>query len=209
MGTPAAEAAAITEIQNAYNSDQITYFTIGLGNRNGNIETGIDEPFLQEIAKITGGQYYYSPSTNDLNQIYQNIATIIGKGSISGTVYNDSNNNGTFDSNEQGLNNWTVNLKDPTNTNVIATTQSDSDGSYVFNGVCDQSYAVSEVVQSGWSQTDPPPPGYYPVTIKNGSVVKDKNFGNTQSTPTACVTPDPIQNVQIMCTNCSGNGSSQ
>ena len=220
------QAGAITAVQNEFGTTKFPIYTVGLGNN-------IRASFLQQIASITGAKYYFSPTTDQLGQIYQTLSQIVGKGSISGTVFNDQNNNGTLDSGEPGLENWTVNLKDTTNTNLISTTKSASDGSYSFTGLCAQSYAVSEVLQSTWTQTSPPDPHYYSVNLSNGSNETGKDFGNVQAAcgtscktdadcsqagggctvcntgtskcspqPSVCVTPNPIQNVQIICTDC-------
>lgn len=179
--TTLAEASAITEIQNAHATDGTVYFTIGLGNRNGTGDSGIDEPFLQKIAAITGGSYYYSPSTDDLNQIYQSISQIIGKGTVSGKVFNDINKNGALDENDASLSAWTVDLKDSTGAVVISTATTDVNGNYQFTQLCNNSYSINEEVQNGWKQTSPLNPNYYTVTIANADIIPNKNFGNNQA----------------------------
>ncbi|NOY05119.1 MAG: VWA domain-containing protein, partial [Chlorobi bacterium] len=53
-------------------ANKIRVFTIGLGNN-------VNEPPLQQLARETGGAYYYSPSGDDLVDIYKEISTIISQ----------------------------------------------------------------------------------------------------------------------------------
>lgn len=64
--------------------DKMKVYTIGLGSEgdpralnniffNMNASSDLDEPTLQEIAKITGGQYFRATDTESLNEIYQTI----------------------------------------------------------------------------------------------------------------------------------------
>ncbi len=206
VATPTAETKAIDAVKAGYTTNQTAFFTIGLGNKNGNAQTGINEKFLQQIATMTSAQYYYSPSTTDLDHIYQDISQIFGKGSVSGTVFNDANRNKQFDSGESPLVNWTINLKGGTNNQIVATANSDSSGAYKFTGICDGTYTVDETIQTGWELTIPTNPNNYSVSIANGSNNPNKNFGNATSlptpTPTACPTPGNVSNLQITCPNC-------
>ncbi len=204
-----AESGAITVVKSGYAANNTTFFTIGLGNKDGNTETGINETFLKQIATLTSGQYYYSPDSSQLNSIYQSISNIVGKGSISGFVYNDINKNVSFDTSDAPLASWTVNLKDSTNASVLATATTDATGAYTFTGVCDASYTVSEVTKTGWTQTSPTNPNYYSVTISGGDNHPDKNFGNIQA---ACGSPctsstQCSNNTTSGCTYCSPSTS--
>jgi len=174
-----AEPAALASAVNGYQTSGTHFYTIGLGN-------DVNAKFLQNIAATTSGQYYFSPTADQLNQIYQTISQIIGKGSVSGIVFNDANNNGIFDTNEASLSAWTVNLKDETNTKTVSTTVTDTSGMYSFIGICDGKYAVSEQTQPGWTQTSPRNPNFYSVSVTNGEAITDKNFGNIQH---ACGAP--------------------
>ncbi len=55
------------------NRNRIRIFTIGLG-------SGIQSAILQNIAELTGGRYYETPSGSQLTAIYQEISTIIFQG---------------------------------------------------------------------------------------------------------------------------------
>jgi Mg-chelatase subunit ChlD len=193
-----AEQAAITEIQNEFNTDNTTYFTIGLG-------SDVNTSFLQKIATNTNAKYFFSPSGDQLTQIYQSISQIIGKGSIAGVVFNDANNNGTPDTGESNLQNWTIDLKvgSPTSTSTLTTTTQSTNG-YSISGLCDGTYYVNEEPQSGWTQTTPTNPSYYTVSIANGSMVADKNFGNTQQAcGTTCTDDSSCGGAANGCTSCN------
>lgn len=51
----------------------IRVFTIGLGG-------AIQQSTLQDIANLTGGQYYQAPTANDLQQIFTTISTFMSRG---------------------------------------------------------------------------------------------------------------------------------
>ena len=53
-------------------ANKIRVFAIGLGNN-------VNEPPLQQLARETGGTYYYSPSGDDLVDIYKEISTVISQ----------------------------------------------------------------------------------------------------------------------------------
>lgn len=42
---------------------------------NGGFRSGIDEPTLKEIAKMTGGNYYSATSAGELHEVFQNLPT--------------------------------------------------------------------------------------------------------------------------------------
>lgn len=166
-----AEQATIAEIKSGFASQSIAYYTIGLG-------TDVNTTFLQSIASLTKAQYFFSPTSDQLNQIYQNISLIIGKGNISGTVFNDVNSNGILDTGEQGLDNWKVNLKvGSASSSSMLTALSASASGYVFPGLCDGTYYVDTQEQNSWKQTSPKNPSYYMVSINSGSANTGKNFG--------------------------------
>ena len=122
------------------------------------------------------------------------------QGSISGTVYNDANQNGVNDSGEPGQGGWTINLYDATNALVKSTTSA-SDGSYSLNlPLTSSSYTVCEAPPSDdWAQSEPLPSsddlchgtspadnsavnelpkGYNPTGAAEGAVITGKDFGN-------------------------------
>ncbi len=98
-------------------------------------------------------------------------------GTISGMKYNDANANGRKDANEVGLSGWTINLKGPHG--FSTSTVTDASGDYSFSNLGAGLYTLSEVQQSGWTQTAHP--GF--VWILSGTTSTNDNFGNTQQKP--------------------------
>ena len=166
-----AEKATLDAVRAGYAANKATYYVIGLGK-------DVNANFLRQVAQETGGKYYSSPSTEQLNGIYQEIASLVGKGSISGYVFSDVNGNKVWDKagNEKPLANWIVYLKDQSGTTIQQTT-SDANGYYIFTKVCNGTYTISEEVQQGWTITIPPN-NRYDINMTDGNVIKDKNFGN-------------------------------
>jgi SdrD B-like domain len=120
-------------------------------------------------------------------------------GSVSGKVFQDTNQNGTNDTGDSPLA-WTVRLYK--NGGVVATTSSSSaDGSYTFNVPLDASatYAVCEMPPSGtWAQTKPGPKstnvcsgagelpkGYTFKPTSSTQSVSGEDFGNVPTVPCA------------------------
>ena len=97
-------------------------------------------------------------------------------GIISGIKYNDLNGNGRKDKNEPGLLDWTINLKGPGVNGTTVPTVTDASGNYSFTGLKAGTYTLSEVMQSGWHQTDHP----NKVKVQSGSNSTRDDFGNTQ-----------------------------
>ena len=96
---------------------------------------------------------------------------------VTGEVYNDLNGNGNLDPGEPGLQGWTVNLLDPSG-NTVATTTSDANGNYEFDNLFPGTFTIEEVLQSGWTQTQPVNPDYYTITTQSGMNETGLNFGN-------------------------------
>ena len=102
--------------------------------------------------------------------------------SISGSVFNDLNANGTRDKTDSGLSNWNVELFD-TSGNMVASTTTNSAGSYFFPNVQAGTFTIAEVVQTNWVQTAPKPTASYTFTTSSGKNVGGVNFGDHFSTP--------------------------
>lgn len=180
--TATAELATLTSINQG---PAIPYFTIGLG-------PDVLQGFLQNIANTTGGVYFFAPTGSQLQDIYSSISTIIGKGLISGFVFNDKNHNQKFDSGEPPLSGWTVELRSNTQQTLFQSTTSDITGGYTFTNLCDGTYSINEILQSGWNATIPINPAYYTISINGGSSNPNKNFGNILPAPTPTNTPPPV-----------------
>lgn len=65
-----ARQAAITRTQEGFTQSAIAFYTIGYGDSD-------DEPLLRQIASTTGGQFYSSPSEDQLPQIFSQIGLSI------------------------------------------------------------------------------------------------------------------------------------
>ncbi len=176
VSTTTAENKAIAEAKNTHDTQGTIIFTIGVGDQ-------INADFLRKMASVTGGRYYASPTSDDLNNIYDKISLIIAKGSVNGVVFNDANKNGALDSGESNLSGWNVELTVPGGTKKNLT--SDVNGAYSFTGLCDGSYSVKQTVKSGWQQTLPLNNGSYAFSLTNGNTQTNKNFGNAQIPPTS------------------------
>ncbi len=173
--TEIAEEAAFQSIKTGFATHGYTLFNIGIGN-------GVKEEFMQETAQYTGGKYYHAPVSADLDEIYLNIATVIGKSTVSGMVYNDVNNSSTKDASESGLQGWSVKLQEVNGSYNQSTTTS-AESNYSFSGLCaGKTYRLSQTVQSGWRQTTPQNPDYYELTINSGVPNDSKDFGNVKIT---------------------------
>ena len=173
VATSLAEQRAITAVTNDFNAHQTVYYTIGLGQ-------DVNTSFLRQIAEMTGGRYYFSPNSSDLNAIYQQISQVISQGSVSGFVYDDENGSGSFQTGESKLSDWTLQLLSQSGS-LVQTTTTDESGAYNLSGVCGGSYTLKEVPKSGWTQTQPSGGSGYAISITNGSVQTNKNFGNKSS----------------------------
>ncbi|MEG4858743.1 SdrD B-like domain-containing protein [Microcoleus sp. K1-B6] len=120
--------------------------------------------------------------------------------SISGSKFNDLNNNGVLDAQEPLLPNWQIFLDANSNNSLDAgevNTSTDSLGSYSFANLGPGTYRVREVNQPGWTQTTANPADIIAVS---GTNVSNINFGNffaqVQPTPTPTPTPPPPQEGQ-------------
>ncbi len=134
------------------------------------------------------GQVLFTSPAGDLVNGDRNVTddvfgySIVGAGSISGTLFNDANGNGTQDASEVGIPFWTVYLDangnhrlDPDEVNV----QTDAKGNYRFTGLPAGTYTVAAVLDDGFLRTAPAGlPGTYTVTLTtNTTIVTGMNFG--------------------------------
>ncbi len=145
-------------------------FTIGLGD-NGEI----NETMLQNIANATGADYYHSPTQNDLQAIYDEIASRLCQyGSISGCKYSDINKDGNI-SGEEKLSGWEIKLNNDDNLSQLT----DDSGCYQFSGLAPGAYTVSEGGKTGViSEQTYPAGGFYNINLAEGESAINKDFGN-------------------------------
>lgn len=99
-------------------------------------------------------------------------------GSISGVVFEDTNENGIKDDGENDLSNWVVYIDQNDNGVLDGEEVSQTTASpYTFSGLADGQYFLREVVKDGWTQTGPVDNKYI-VDIVSASTVTGKDFGN-------------------------------
>lgn len=103
--------------------------------------------------------------------------------SISGQKFNDLNGNGVQDTDEPGLQGWTINLED-TLDNVISSTTTNASGAFEFSDRGPGTYRVREVNQTGWVQTTANPED---IAASSGKDATGILFGNTYETDLSIV----------------------
>ncbi len=107
------------------------------------------------------------------------LPDLAGGASVSGTIYNDVNENGALDSGEPTLSGWTV-FVDFNGTGVETandiTAVSDSNGNYTFTDLPGGTFKIVEAAQSGWTETAPV--DGFSVTLGYGQAVTGQNIGN-------------------------------
>jgi hypothetical protein len=137
--------------------------------------------FLSYNAPITG-QYFVRVFNNPGNagEYYLSVDTAAyAAGGISGQVYNDLNGSGSFVPGDPGLDNWEVDVFDSSGV-FVASQLTSGGGNFDFEGLAPGTYTVSEVLQAGWIQTAPAPPGTFTVTVTAGTTNSGNQFGNFQ-----------------------------
>jgi len=150
---------------NLDNSAKLLIGSFRLGNETCSCEVSLDEIELFNTAL----------TPNAVKSIFQADKQGKCKPTISGMKFNDLNGNGMRDSGEPGLANWTIKVTDSSGN--VQTTTTDSAGNYSFTVPAQVTHTVSEVGQSGWTQTAPTS-GTYVVTVSPGQVVNNRDFGN-------------------------------
>lgn len=170
-----AENAAMTQVINGVNQQNIVYNTIGLGQNGSDSDVNIDAAFLQEIAASNGGLFLDDPEEGSMQQIFQNLAAnSVGSGIISGFVYNDENNSGVYASNDVPIPNFTLQLSSDRLAQAVTTTTNAS-GDYTFTGLCNATYSVSEPNQVPWVPTTP---NSQSINVISGTTYPNVDFGN-------------------------------
>jgi uncharacterized repeat protein (TIGR01451 family) len=127
----------------------------------------VDENFYFGYAKTLGQDC--SGTINVGETKYCTITNDDQPGRVTGNKFEDVNRNGIWDGTENGLANWTFNLRTGSETGPIAyTTTSDANGYYEFTGVNIGTYYLTEEVKAKWDQITPSNPGYFVVTVTPG-----------------------------------------
>ena len=119
-----------------------------------------------------------------------------GRTEICVLKFEDKNGNGQQDPGELGLPNWTINVTDAGG-NVIATNTTGPGGTFCFSVPAPAPYTISEVLQSGWTQTYPGTPGTHSITTSPGQLVNLK-FGNKRKKTACCIyLPIAVKNINL------------
>jgi hypothetical protein len=98
---------------------------------------------------------------------------------VSGSVFNDANNNALRDSGEAGLSGWRVYVDANRNGVLDAGERSvltNSSGDWSFNNLASGTYQIRLIQQAGWMRTTPAL-GYFTVTVTSASSVTNRRFG--------------------------------
>ncbi|GAF75908.1 unnamed protein product, partial [marine sediment metagenome] len=94
---------------------------------------------------------------------------------ISGYKFNDKDGNGNWDSGENGLEGWIINLN---NGSTVVNTTTNANGFYEFTNLGPGNYTISESIKTSWIQTHPTNPNTYTIGAKSGINENNLNFGN-------------------------------
>jgi|GEM_PF-6093560 len=113
----------------------------------------------------------------------------IGGGSIFGTVWNDKDRDGKFDSAEPGLSGVSVTLRDNNGTALVTDT-TDSNGDYGFIGFPAGTYRLHETDPSGYTSTTTNDLG--PLTLAAGQTITNQDFGDAQQLSTTGLTSGAV-----------------
>jgi hypothetical protein len=128
-----------------------------------------------------GGLYTDYFSVNALGNDTSTATLALTGGSIFGTVWNDKDRDGVFDSSEVGIASVKVALLDDTGT-VLVTDTTNQDGDYGFIAFPAGTYSLRETDPAGFVSTTPNTLG--PITLAGGQVVTEQNFGDAQQLST-------------------------
>ena len=119
-------------------------------------------PYSLSVAApaVNGAYTYYAQATDNLGLAGNAAVTTntVGVGSITGTVWNDANNNQVKDVGEAVLSGWTVFLdanRNQIRDNGETFTTSNASGVYTFSNLAAETYFVTTEIPTGWTQTSP------------------------------------------------------
>jgi LPXTG-site transpeptidase (sortase) family protein len=137
-------------------SGQQTSFTDFSGNQ-WNMDTTTGDVLFTPAANFTGvATIPYSVQDSFGQTATANLSVTVGPpASISGTVFNDSDLNGTQGAGETGIGAVRVDLYDSSGTTLMATLTTTTGGSYSFTNLMAGDYMVVEMDLSGYVSTTP------------------------------------------------------
>ena len=156
-------------------SGQQTSFTDSSGNH-WSVNTTTGELTFTPAANFTGtATIPYSVQDTAGQTATANLSVTVGlPASISGTVFNDTDLNGTQGAGEAGIGAVRVDLYDNTGTTLIATVATTAGGSYSFANLAPGDYRVVETDPAGYVSTTP---NSVPATVIAGGSAT-VNFGD-------------------------------
>jgi hypothetical protein len=102
---------------------------------------------------------------------------------VTGTVFNDANNDGRKNSGEAGLPNWRVFIDADNDGRFDSGERSvltDGSGNYRLTSLAAGTHRVRVVHQSSWTRTAPTS-GVHTLTLTSGAIATDKHFGQRRS----------------------------
>ena len=126
-------------------------------------------------AQIRSAENDATPADNDAE--LTTTVTVTATASISGTVYNDANGNGSLDSGETGIAGVSV-----TRSGSATALTTDASGNYSFTGLLAGEYTVDYAVPSGYANTGTKP---RVVTVGTGASSTGNHFFARRTTSTA------------------------
>jgi len=115
--------------------------TEGIPNFEGTVQDAGDDAFDSDINPSTGQSEIFSHNPAAGNSDID-AGFIEPSGTITGFVFNDLNSNGLQNAGENGIAGVTVNLIDEDG-NIVATTETDANGEYIFLDVLSANYTLS------------------------------------------------------------------
>ena len=158
-----------TEVAEAVSKGFII-FTIGLG-------SSLNEPLLQDIADDTGGEYFNSPTANELEAIYEEIALLLcGDSKISGYKFEDENQDGIRGITEPPISGWMMTLK--VGNGIFGSVFTNGSGYYEFDDLPAGTFKIVEENRAGWIPTNPATGSTTVTILVDGDEISDVNFGN-------------------------------
>ncbi|OYP36019.1 hypothetical protein CGZ80_09700 [Rhodopirellula sp. MGV] len=135
-----------------------------------------------DVDDLTGSTAPFSV-INGLNDRWD--AGLVALGSISGVVWNDSNEDGLRQTEEPGLAGWTVYI-DANDNGMLdsgeVTRTTNSSGEYEFDNLRPGTYVIAEVVEGGFSQTFPGAAGASDTGTHADGAVLQRSYSNNAST---------------------------
>ncbi len=145
------------------------------------INTSLAYAFVtQSLTVSSDGVYYigfhdFSADGNTLriDDVTLTFGSSFATGSISGTKFNDMNDNGIIDGLDVGIQSWKIRLSG----DAVDSTLTDINGNYTFFALAPGNYTVSEAAQPGWTQTFPLS-GSYSIVLGAGQNLPGRSFGN-------------------------------